>query len=520
MLFRFDNFALDAARFELRDGEQVLAAEPQVLSLLLLLAQNRERMVEKDEIVEKVWSGRIVSDSAISSRIKSARQLLGDDGKTQRYIKTVHGKGFRFAGDVTIELPANAAAPPAQTLATDTSPVPPPARPSIAIMPFGLLGIAGSYATIADALPHELIAELSRLRWLFVIARGSSFRFRGQAVDATQVGRALGVRYCLSGEVEFSADRLTITVELADTRDGAVVWGDRYSGPVDAVHEIRSQIISSIVSALEIQIPAHEAQQSRQMDTASLDAWSAYHLGLEQLYRFNRSDSLRALHLFEHAVKLDPSFSRAHAGLAFTRFQEGFMHYDADVNAPMVAARQAAERAVELDPLDPFVNLVMGRVLWIEGDLAGSHTWLQRSTELSPNYAQGVYLSGLTDALTGNPGNSIDNLDLAVNLSPLDPLRYGMLSARGIANIVLGNHDEAIKWAEMAVHTPGAHKHIAVVAAVARETAGDHEIAARWAAKAREMDPGISAAEFLHSFPFSDPKGYETFHAAMTRHGL
>ncbi|HSG33312.1 MAG TPA: winged helix-turn-helix domain-containing protein [Sphingomonadaceae bacterium] len=518
MLYRFDDFVLDAARFELRRGAQVLAAEPQVLSLLFLLAENRDRMLSKDEIVEKVWSGRFISDSAISSRIKSARQLLGDDGKQQRYIRTVHGKGFRFVGQVEIALPGAAAAPAQGDGAGSL--VAPPGRPSIAVLPFGLLGDPGAYGSIADALPHELIAELSRLRWLFVIARGSSFRFRGQHADAAQVGRALGVRYCLSGEVEFAAGRLAVTVELADTRDGAAIWGERYAGSLDQVHEIRGRIVASIVSALEVQIPAHEAQRSRLMASDNLDAWSAYHLGLEQMYHYNRADNLRALELFERAVRLDPGFARAHAGLAFSRFQEGFMRYGADLDASRMAARAAAETAVGLDPLDPFVNLVMGRVKWIEGDLGGSHAWLERATGLSPNYAQGVYLSGLTETLSGDPASALGKLDLALTLSPLDPLRYGMLSTKGIAHTLLEHHDEALRWAEQAVHAPGAHKHIALVAAVAREQAGDPEKAAHWVARARAMDPLITAADFLRSFPFADPGGREIFAAALARHGL
>jgi TolB-like protein len=513
MQYRFDDFTLDAARFELRKGGETLPAEPQVLSLLLLLAENRERMVGKDELVEKIWGGRIVSDSAISSRVKSARQLLGDDGKAQRYLRTVHGKGFRFAGEVRLELPAAVAA-------AETEPAPPPQRPSIAVLPFGLLGAPGAYGAIADALPHELIAELSRLRWLFVIARGSSFRFRGPETDAVAAGRALGVAYCLSGQVEIAAGRLSITVELADTRDGSAIWGERYSGPLDDVHEIRGRIVASIVTALEIRIPAHEAERARLGGSGNLDAWAAYHLGLEQLYRYNRSDNSAARALFEQAVALDPAFARAHAAIGFTRFQEGFMRYGADADAPKLAARTAAERAIELDPLDPFVNHVMGRVAWLEGDLGGSLAWLDRATGLSPSYAQGVYVGGLARALTGAAEEALGNIELAVGLSPLDPLRYGMLSTRGIAHVLLGNHAEAVRWAEMGVHSPGAHKHIALVAAVAREMAGERDKASAWVAQARRMDPAIAAADFLRSFPFSDEAGRAIFADALASHGL
>ncbi|WP_230293896.1 winged helix-turn-helix domain-containing protein [Croceicoccus sp. Ery5] len=522
MIYRFDDFTLDEAKFVLLKGGIALDAEPQVLSLLILLAGNADRLLTRDEIIEKVWNGRIVSDAAISSRIKSARRLLGDDGRQQRYIATVHGIGFRFAGHVRVELPATPRLPvqPDNADAGHAEPPPRHARPSIAVLPFTLRGDGQGYASMADALPHEMIAELSRLRWLFVIARGSTFRFRGQPADAVRVGQVLGVRYALSGEVEIARGRLGVTVELADTEGGAVIWGERYEESLDAVHDIRSRIVKSVIAALEVRISAHEAQRARLMATDRLDAWAAYHLGLEQIYRYNRSDNLAARAFFERAIALDPEFARAHAGLAFTRFQEGFMRYRADVDASRHAARAAAERAVALDPLDPFVNLVMGRVQWIEGDLDGSLAWLARSTKLSPNYAQAVYVSGLTQTLTGAADPAIDNLDLALGLSPLDPLRYGMLSSRGMANILSGNLEEAIRWSEMAVHSPGAHKHIPLVAAVARDVAGDREKAAGWVARARSMDPDIRASDFLRSFPFSSGEGRRIFSEALARHSL
>lgn len=520
MIYRFDNFALDTAKFELRRDGDLMAAEPQVLSLLLFLVENRDRMVEKDEVVEKIWGGRIVSDSAISSRIKSARQLLGDDGKAQRYIRTVHGRGFRFSGEVQVEGVNKVKAVDESVADAGSSLIPPPSRPSIAVLPFGLLGEGGAWAGMADALPHELIAELARLRWLFVIARGTSFRFREQPADAVAVGRALGVRYCLSGTLEIVGERLAVTVELSDTADGSAIWGERYSGTLDAVHEFRQRILASVIAALEIRIEAHEAERARLMPTESLDAWAAYHLGLERMYRYNRADNLRAQEYFSRAVSLDPRFARALAGLSFTRFQEGFMKYGPDISTPRAAARSLAEAAIEIDRLDPFVNLVMGRALWLEGDLDGSLAWLGRSTELAPNYAQGVYVSGLTQTLTGRATEAVGNVDLALELSPLDPLRYGMLSTRGMANSLLGNHEEAIRFAEIAVHTPGAHKHIALVAAVANELAGRRERAQHWVVQAKRMDPEVTAGDFLASFPFSDPGSRALFAESLRVLGL
>ncbi len=203
LVFTFDGFELDTGRFELRcDGARV-HVEPQVLSLLIMLAENRERMVSKDELIDVIWDGRIVSESAVAARIKAARKAIGDDGSAQRLIRTVHGKGFRFVGDVvesggtpatpapTIQLISEAQSAEAITTALRTAR---DGRPSIAVLPFQLLGEPGAHDIVADALPADIIMDLSRLHWFFVIARGSSFRFRGPDVDPVAVARELAVR--------------------------------------------------------------------------------------------------------------------------------------------------------------------------------------------------------------------------------------------------------------------------------------------------------------------------------------
>ena len=292
MIYRFGSFELDVDKAELRADGAPQHVEPQVFALLAFLIEHRERMVSRDEIFERLWERRVVTDSALSSRVKAARKVLGDDGRAQQYIKTIHGKGLRFVADVRIErddiaVSSSAAAEPAAADPTTGSEHSAGTRPSIAVLPFRVIGDAGDYATIADGLPHELITELARLRWLFVIARGSSFKLGRDNVDACEAGRLLGARYCLSGTVEVTGQRLAITTELTDAVGGDVVWAERFSGSVDDVHAVRAEIRQNILTALEIQIPLHEAAAARLRDAADLDAWSAYHLGLQHLYRFN-----------------------------------------------------------------------------------------------------------------------------------------------------------------------------------------------------------------------------------------
>lgn len=350
MIYSFDIFELDTGKAELRERGVPVGVEPQVFQLLVFLAENADRLVSKDEIAETIWAGRVVSDSAISSRIKTARQALGDDGVAQKFIKTVHGRGLRFVKPVERDQsPAIASAE-----STKSAGLPSPAqipipvepvsnRPSIAILPLRLVGETGPLGLVAEALPYDLITELSRLRWLFVIARGSSFRFSSED-DTRIVGERLGVRYCLSGSAEIVGPDMNLTFELADTRTDGVIWSNRYECVGEGIHNVRAQIVSSIITALEIQITAHEAGIARLGAPNNLDAWSNYHLALQQMYRFNAQGNAAATHLFERAISLEPEFARAHAGLSFTHFQNAFLRYSTDTRAEMTLARHHAEQ--------------------------------------------------------------------------------------------------------------------------------------------------------------------------------
>ena len=507
MIYQFGPYELDLATFELRAGGKTCNLEPQVFALIALLVENHDRLVSKEEIIEKVWDGRVVSDAAVASRVKSARQALGDDGKSQRFIRTLHRKGFRFVENVKV-LRDTAAISADAGIATAAGGVgaagqhlDQTSRPSLAVLPFRLLGEGGRYAALAVALPAELITELSRLRWLFVTARRSSFRLRTSDAEYCDIGRLLRVRYCLSGTLELSDRGVVVSIELVDTADGGIVWADRFSGRIDDVHAIRNDIRSRVLAALEIQIPIHESNLARVRAAENLDAWSAYHLGLGHMYRFNRVDNAAATALFRRAVALDPYFARAHAGLSFIHFQTAFMGYTDDIGGETSLARRFAERGLELDPLDPFVNFTMGRTYWLDGDLESSLGWLERSTTISPNYAQGIYARAWTEALAARALEGRVHVDLAMRLSPLDPLYYAMLGTRALAHMAVGEDAEAADWAERAARSPGAHVLIAMVAAAAHALNGDAARAASWAANVRERNATLSREDFCRSFP-------------------
>ena len=347
-------------------------------------------------------------------------------------------------------------------------------RPSIAVLAFRRLGDAGAYESLAEALPHDLIAELSGLRWLFVTARASSFRVQVTSdADAGDIGRLFGVTYLLTGTVELIGRQLAVTVQLVDTRDTSVVWADRFAASIDDVHRIRADICARVLTALELEIPMREAGRARFTVTENLDAWSAYHLALQHMFRFNRSDNAAARAMFELAAKRDPGFARAYAGLSFVHFQTAFMRHTDDLATETSLARQFAERGLELDPIDPFVNFTMGRSFWLEGELESSLPWFDRAISVNPNYAQGIYARAWTETLAGRSLDGRTHADLAMRLSPLDPLYYAMLGTRAFAHMDLGQSEEAAAWAERAARSPGAHVLIAMIAALLHCLNGD-----------------------------------------------
>lgn len=528
-VYAFEGYELDASRFELRRYGARVHAEPQVISLLILLVRNRHRMVSKDEIVEKIWDGRIVSESAIAARIMAARKAIGDDGTRQRLIRTIHGKGFRFVGEATgtdadEKLPATAPSAPAQLLPAHEQAEPtghrPQGRASIAVLPFALVGEAGPHAIVADALPADIIMDLSRLHWLFVIARGSSFRFRGVDIDPRVVGRELAVRYCLTGTIERTGRTVAVRVALIDTGDGGTIWAERYDGDFEELQALRPDIEADVVASLAVRIPQNEVRRARNRPPAELDAWASYHLGLDHAYRFTKDDNARAAALFDLSLQRDPHFSGALGGLSFTHFQNAFLRFAHAPDAELDMARRFAHRAVDADRLDPFAHFNVGRCSWLEGQLEDAADWFDRATSLSPNFAQGIYNRGLVATMAGNAEAADRDLTLALELSPLDPLAYAMISSRALVHLQRDDFAAAAELGARAAMMPGAHKHIDLIAALTAHLAGRSGDARSWLARARTADPELSAATFFGAFPFAQVRARETIERGLAELGL
>jgi len=529
MRYIFKQFSLDSETFELKKQGKLVAIEPQVFLVLQFLIENRDRVITKDQLINEIWNNRCVSDASISSRIRSARKAVNDDGDTQNIIRTIYGQGFRFIADVSI---LNAGKdnnkkivniPSIELVSSEISTLettPPRTKPSIAVLPFQFLGEKDPNNILADAVPHDLIQALSRLRWIFVIARGSAFRFRAAATNVQDVGNTLGVRYILAGAVENIGNTIAISTELSDSSTNGVIWADRFTANKDSIHQIRADIIAKVVASLEVYIPQNEARKAQLGVSENLDSWSNYHLGLQHMYRFTQENNSRATEFFNRAIEQDPGFSRAYSGLSFTSFQSAFLKYHDGQQDSVQAARRYAERSVELDPLDPFANFTMGRSYVLEGDLDNSLEWLDRAINLNPNYSQGHYSHAFADILSGNSAASRTHTDTAIALSPIDPFLYAMLAARSLSFVIDGDYQQGAVAGEKAARAPGAHFLIEMIAVIAYSLNQDKMNAQFWADNIRVQRPDASQALFFGSFPFSNPQIKQRISGALSRYGF
>ena len=313
MRYLFEDYALDTDRRELRRGTDLIPLTPQVFDLLAYVIGNREVVVSRDDLIAAIWDGRIVSESALTTRINAARSAIGDSGEQQRLIKTLPRKGIRFVGIVREnEKPTG----PAATDHITQPPMPSlnlPDKPSIAVLPFTNLSGDALQDYFTDGVVEDIITELSRFPELFVIARNSSFTYKGQSVDVRNVGRDLGVRYVLEGSVRKVANRVRMTGQLIDAASGVHIWADRFESALDDIFALQDQMTESVVGAIAPRLEQAEIERAKRTPTENLSAYDCFLRGMAAWHDWTQPSHNNALKLFYQAIELDPEFARAHA---------------------------------------------------------------------------------------------------------------------------------------------------------------------------------------------------------------
>jgi DNA-binding SARP family transcriptional activator len=377
-------------------------------------------------------------------------------------------------------------------------------RASIAVMPFVGHRSPGNEdrRQVADGLTDDIITRLAKLRVLFVIARGTVYALGERGIGAQEAGRILNVEYVASGSVRHARGRISVLVELAETRDARIVWTDEFEGVGDETFSVLDSIVDRIVAAIAEEIESAECSRAILKPPSSLDAWEAYHRGLWHMYRFNGPDNRHAEQFFTSALELDPTFARAYAGLSFTHFQNAFLDLTVDRERQIELALETAGRSVGADDRDPAAHWAMGRALWLNGGEKESLVELQRSIDLSPNFALGHYTLGFVQSQAGDAKAAIEATDISRKLSPFDPMQFGMLASRAMAHVRLGEWQEAAHWAVKAAARPNAHTHILAIAAQCLALLDRRDEARKFVARIRDRVPGYTVEDFLRAFRF------------------
>lgn len=426
------------AREVTRDGGKV-AVEPKVFDLLLLLIDNRHRVVSRDELVEQIWSGRAISEDALSSCVKAARRAVGDDGSTQAVIRTHHRRGFRLVGPV-VELQAADSAGPSSP-AVEAAP---PHDLSIAVLPFQNMSGDPEREYFSDGLVEDIITALSRFRSLRVVSRNSSFTYKGRAVDVRQVGRELCVRYVLEGSVRAAGSRLRITGQLMESTSGAHIWADRFDGAADDVFALQDRVTLDVVGAITPRLTQAEIERAMRKPTGHFGAYDCYLRGLQAYHAAGVAGLRHAQDLFGQAIALDPGFAIPYAISAFCQALLAGIGVGAttEENARAVAL---ARRAVELDRDDAHI---LSMATWVEShmarDMDAAGELAARAIAVNPNLAFAWAASGWVNVWIGKPQLALQQFQQARRLSPLDVDQRFVWTGLAHAHFMASEYEEAM----------------------------------------------------------------------------
>jgi TolB-like protein len=520
--YLFGDYALDSDRRELTRNAEAIAVGPKVFDLLLYLVQNREHVVSKDDLLEAVWAGRIVSESTLTSHINAVRKAVGDNGEEQRLIRTLARKGFRFVGDVQEVSDDRAASGAGSAKLPDVS-APAlvlPDSPSIAALAFQNWSGDPEQEYFADGVVEDIITALSRIRWLFVIARNSSFTYKGRAVDVKQVGRELGVRYVLEGSVRKAANRVRITGQLIDATTGAHLWADRFEGSLDDIFELQDQVAERVVGAITPTLERAEMERAQRKPTESLDAYDYYLRGMANFHRGTRRAIDDALPLLHRAIELDPGFASAYGVAASCHYWRKMNNWLGDAREFAEAAR-LANRAVELGADDAVALSRGGHALaHFGGDLDRGVAAVDRALVLNPNLSTAWYLSGFQRISLGHHDDAVERFARAMRLSPLDPATFQMQTGTAMAHMFARRFDVACEWAEKAQAEVPNILRVSAFSAASYALAGRMDEARQAMAHVRRIDATLRLSNIEDWVVLRRPEDVATFVEGLRRAGL
>ncbi|RZN12484.1 hypothetical protein CWO91_04130 [Bradyrhizobium genosp. SA-3] len=519
MRFCFENNVLDGDLRELTCAGVAVPLQPQVFDLLLYLVVQRARVVSKGDLISQIWSDRIVSDSALNSRINAARKAIGDDGATQRLIKTIPRKGFRFVGEVREEIRKDLAASSGPAVSVPARPHTVSDRPAVAVLAFENMSGDPEQDYFGDGISEDILTALSKQRWFMVIARNSSFTYKGRAVHVRQIAEELGVRYIVEGSVRKADNRVRITAQLNDATSGGHLWAERYDRELVDVFAVQDEITNAIVAAIEPQIHAAESFRAHRKPPASLDAWDLLMRALSHYWRVTRRDHETAKALLERAIEIDPNYGQALSVLAANHMFGVHLGWT-ELATVAPVAEAAALAAVRCDHEDAWAHAALGSVLFSTRRLVDALSEFEQALTLNPNFslAQGYYALALSYA--GRSKESFEAAQRAIRLSPRDPSLAIYHGIAGYARFTERHYDEAIAHAREAIRHRGDLTGAYRVLAVSAGMTGDGKLAETALGELRRTQPGISLHWIATQLPWANEADREHYLEGFRRAGL
>jgi TolB-like protein/Tfp pilus assembly protein PilF len=521
MQFLFSDHLLDTDRRELSRSEVPVPLEPQVFDLVVHLMQNRDRVVTKDELIDKIWKGRTVSDSTLTSRINAARKAIGDNGSAQTLIRTVARKGFRFVGAVQTRLNGGSATQAAVSHQAKEPPatLPLPDRPAVAVLPFTNMSGDRAQEYFSDGISEDIITALSKLRWFLVIARNSSFVYKGRAVHINQIAQELGVRYVVEGSVRRSGDQVRISAQLNDASTGSHLWAERYDRNLADVFAVQDEITEAVVAGIEPHLYAAESFRAQRKPPGSLDAWDLVMRALSHYWRVTREDNVVAQALLEKAIAIDPHYGKALGLLATSHVFGAHMGW-ADMGTAVPVAERAALAAVEADSEDAWAHHGLAYTYLFARRFDDAIAEFETALQLHPNFALSQAFYGVTLCYSGRWEDGDVAVRRALRLSPRDPFSAIYHGIAAYAQFTGRRYDEAIQLARESLRQRsdfvGAHRVLTAAAGMS----GDRALAASALQELRRTQPNISLAWIMNELPMRRLADREHYLEGMRRAGM
>jgi TolB-like protein/Flp pilus assembly protein TadD len=461
-----------------------------------------------------VWGGRIVSESTLTSRINALRKAIGDSGDKQNLIRTFAKQGFRFVAPVDLNKEAQAPSEE-QRFALAV-----PKKPSIVVLPFSNMSGDPEQDSFVDGVTEEIIAALSRVRWFFVIARGSTFAYKSSEISPEEIARELGVRYILMGSVRRAGDRVRVTAQLIDGNSRSNVWARSYDRALSDIFSVQDEITQTIVGGIEPELSRAERERARVKQRDSVDAWSIYQRGMFHLYRYTRDDLAQARNLFQEAIALDPDLGPAYSAIAEAYYYEVVYGFVQPQNDNRERAIDSAQKAVALDRDDAGAHCTLGRIRYLCRDYAAAISELELALDLNPSPALAHYGLGAAFVFSGKPQAAFPHLESAIRLSPHDPNMGSYLARIAEAKYLIGDDEAAVRFALKALAQPSFQWSRYAILIAALGQLGRLEEARRYLAEVNRMRPNFSVAFVRTMHPFSRDMGIDRYYEGLRKAGV